>query len=285
MSAAAQPPPGADGAPLWINGAIRRGADAHLSLFDRGARDGEGLFETLRVERGAPFLWERHLERLVLSAAALAFPIPPSPGELRAGLDDLLAARGLADAAVRITVTRGAPGGRPPRAGAWIEAQPLAARLWTARGGVRALTSGRAFAAGPLTAHKTTGRLPYTLAREEARAAGCAEALLATREGEVLEGAASNVFVVRDGVAWTPPLAADILPGITRALVIERGAALGLTLREARLARRDLETADEVFLTNAIQGVVPLAALDGRRLPQRTLGERLAADLECQRAG
>ena len=63
---------------IWIDGQLRRGAAATLSVFDRGARDGEGLFETLRIEAGRPLQWERHLERFVLSAAELGFPVPPS---------------------------------------------------------------------------------------------------------------------------------------------------------------------------------------------------------------
>jgi len=102
---------------LWIDGALCRGGDAALSLFDRGARDGEGLFETLRVDAGRPRFWTRHLERLVLSAAVLGFPVPPSPVRLREGLAELLADAGLDDAVARITVTRGIPGRRPTRTG------------------------------------------------------------------------------------------------------------------------------------------------------------------------
>ncbi|HUK64712.1 MAG TPA: aminotransferase class IV, partial [Dongiaceae bacterium] len=68
--------------PMWVNGRLCRGDEAAVSLFDRGARDGEGLFETLRVYGGRAFQWERHLERLVLSAAELGFPVPPSPATL-----------------------------------------------------------------------------------------------------------------------------------------------------------------------------------------------------------
>src|SRR5512146_1380027 len=115
---------------VWLNGRLARGEEAALSVFDRGARDGGGIFETLRTYAGRPFAWERHLERLVLSAAELGFPVPPSPSRLREGLDQVLAAGGLGDAVVRITVTRGIAGGRPTRAGAWIEAEPVGGRLW-----------------------------------------------------------------------------------------------------------------------------------------------------------
>src|SRR5207342_756444 len=96
---------------LWINGELKRGEDALVSLFDRGARDGEGLFETLRIDGGQPRAWDRHMERLVLSAALLGFPVPPSPSRLRHGLAQVLAADGLSDAVARLTVTRGIPGG------------------------------------------------------------------------------------------------------------------------------------------------------------------------------
>src|SRR5262249_43472300 len=94
--APAQAPPRAPtpapGRALWINGRITSAPEAFLSLHDRGARDGEGLFETLRVYAGEPLDWERHMERLVLSAAELGFPVPPSPVGLRDALSELLEA-------------------------------------------------------------------------------------------------------------------------------------------------------------------------------------------------
>ena len=91
----------------------------------------------------------------------------------------MLSAEGLGDAVARLTITRGIPGGRPVRAGAWVEAEPLAARLWpgTRADGARVVCSRVPFEPGPLGAHKTTSRLAYALAGEEARAAGADEAL------------------------------------------------------------------------------------------------------------
>lgn len=262
---------------IWVNGRLHPENEASLSLADRGARDGEGIFETLAVRGGRPVFWERHMERLVLAAAELGFPVPPSPVKLRAALDEVLAAGGLTDAAVRITVTRGIPGGRPTRTGSWVEAAPLAARLWhgTRSGRASAIVSKRPFEPGPLGAYKTTSRLAYHLAREEARAARADEALLASAGGEVLEGAVSNVFAVAHGELHTPPLARGILPGITRATVLALAARLGIPAREATIARGELATADEAFVTNALQGIVPLATLEGRALPERAVAERL----------
>jgi len=274
------------GRALWINGRICRGEEATLSLFDRGARDGEGLFETLRVYDGRPFAWTRHMERLVLSAAVLGFPVPASPVTLRTALDELLRAEGLSDAVARITVTRGIPGGivkRATRTGAWAEVEPLAARLWrgTRAGAASAIVSKRPFEPGPLGAHKTTSRLAYHLAREEARVARADEALLVSPAGEVLEGTTSNVFAVMGGEVLTPPLASGILPGITRSLVLRFCVAAGFPAREHALTVADLHVADEVFLTNSVQEIVPVARFQDRRIEDRSIAGTL---LEAYRA-
>ncbi len=262
---------------MWIDGALKRGAEATLSLFDRGARDGEGIFETVRVHGGRPFLWTRHLERMVLAAAELGFPVPPSPATLERAMRELLAAEGLTDAVVRITVTRGIAGGRPTRAGCWIEAEPVGGRLWkgTRSGSASVVLSKRPFTPGPLGPYKTTSRLAYHLAREEARAAGADEVLLLTAQREVLEGAASNVFLVADGEVATPSLGTGILPGITRAFVLRTCHEFGVRVRSSAMWRDELFVADEVFLTNAVQGIVSVGRIDGRPVAGREFGQRV----------
>lgn len=257
---------------VWIDGRLLRGDEARVSVFDRGAHDGSGIFETFRVHGGRPFLWERHLERMVLAAAELGFPVPPSPAKLRAGLDAVLEANGLVDAVARITVTRGIAGGRPTRTGCWIEAEPVAGRLWrgTRSGQGAVILSKRPFTPGVLSAYKTMSRLAYQLAFEQARSAGADETLLLTRQGELLEGSASNVFLYIDGQVATPSHNAGILPGITRAFALQACYELGYSLRTSAIWRDELFIADEVFLTNAVQGVVSIATVDGR--PVRSSG-------------
>jgi branched-subunit amino acid aminotransferase/4-amino-4-deoxychorismate lyase len=260
-----------------VAGRVVRGSEAALSLFDRGARDGEGLFETLRIYDGRPFLWHRHLERLVLAAAELGFPVPPAPARLAAALAELLAAESLREAAARITVTRGVAGVRPGRPGLWIEAEPIAGRLWkgTRSGAARVFVSRRPFPSGPFGRYKTTSRLAYHLARDEARAARADEALLVTPLGEVLEGSTSNVFAVLGGELVTPPLDSCVLPGITRACVLELSRTLGLAVRERPIALDELLAAREIFLTNSLQEIVPVGWLEDREIPERTLAPRL----------
>lgn len=262
---------------LWLNGRLVSGEEAVLSLHDRGARDGGGLFETLRVHAGEPFEWPRHMERLVLSAAELGFPVPPSPRRMLEGVRELLRAQSLADAVVRLTVTRGIAGGRPTRTGCWIDAEPIGGRLWPGRrkGAGSAVILPHAFSPGWIGRHKTTSRLAWDLAREFARAEGVDETLLIDKDGFLLEGAASNVFVVQGGEVRTPPLARDVLPGVTRALVLDLCVALDIVCREADVPAGSLDQATEVFVTNSVQEVLPLASVAGRALPSTALGERL----------
>jgi branched-subunit amino acid aminotransferase/4-amino-4-deoxychorismate lyase len=262
---------------LWVDGRVLKGAEARASLFDRGVRDGEGLFESIRVEARRPFHWNLHLERLVVAAAELGFPVPPAPAKLANGIEAVLEANRLDDAAVRITVTRGVPGGKPTRAGCWIDAEPLSARLWrgTRAGQGRATLCRVPFASGPLSRYKTTSRLAYHLARDEARVRDADEALLLSPTDELLEGSASNVFVVLRGEIATPPLASGILPGVQRRHVIARCARIGLVVRERPIAKSELWEADEVFVTNVIQQVLPITAIDGNAVPSHTLGTRL----------
>ena len=273
---------------IWMNGRLVRGDEAALSVWDRGARAGGALFETIRTYAGAPFAWHAHLERLVLSAAELGFPVPPSPAALREAVDQVLEAEGLRDAVVRITVTRGIPGGRPVRTGAWVEAESLPGRLWHGArprpgtgqpAGGRAILSRLPFTPGVLGRHKTTSRLAWELAREEARAANADETLLVSPAGHVLEGSASNVFVVRpDGLVVTPPLAEDVRPGVTRARVLAIARQLGIDAAEGPVTLEMLRMADEVFVTNSVQEVLPLVEVAGHPVPSTDVGRRLLAE-------
>lgn len=274
---------------VWIDGLLLRGEAAQVSVFDRGAHDGGAIFETFRVHDGHPFLWGKHLERMVLAAAELGFPVPPSPTTLRAGLAATLEANALTDAVARITVTRGIAGGRPTRTGCWIEAEPVGGRLWrgTRTGQGSVILSRRPFTPGVLGAYKTTSRLAYTLAHEEARAAGADETILLTSKGEVLEGSASNVFLHIDGQIATPSHNTGILAGITRAFALQACYDLGYRLRTSAIWRDELSIADEVFLTNAVQGIVSVTTVGGRAVKTGRVAtqvrEALAAAIVARR--
>ena len=133
------------------------------------------------------------------------------------------------------------------------------------------------FYLGPLSRHKTLSFLPNIRARAEARAAGADEGIISDRDGSPAECTASNLFTVRSGTVITPPLDCGILPGVTRAEVLDICRSEGVPVEERRLSSPDLASADEIFLTNSLMGVLPVGRLDGAPLPaERPVAEALA---------
>lgn len=272
---------------LWVNG--RRGGT--LDPADRGLQYGDGLFETMRVRRGAVRLLDLHLERLYAGCGRLAIRPPPRM-RLRRELER--AAAGAGEAVLKLIVTRGAGsrGYRPngtERATRILSLHPLPAA--SAAGAVRpavirlCLTP---MGINPrLAGLKTLNRLESVLARAEWRDARIWEGLMADTDGHLVCGTMSNLFVRRGSYLLTPALDRCGVAGVMRRWVLGQAPAAGLCAVEGRLRIEDVERADEVFMTNAVAGVVAVAALlRGRRrlrLPAdggtaaRALGARLEA--------
>ncbi len=263
---------------VHLNGRLVEAAEARIDPADRGFLLADGLFETLRAYGGRPFRLPEHLARPAAGAATLELPMPPG-AEIAAAVGETLAANGFAEASIRITLTQG-PGPRgllPPR-----EAKPtllVAAHSLPASqpAPVSACLAGaRRNEHSPLSRLKTLGYLDNVLALREAAAAGFDEAILLNTAGRIAGGSRSNLFLVLEGVVATPPASEGVLPGIARQTVLELARAEGIPLEERALPASDLERAEEVFLTNSLIEVAPLAALGRRRLPSRQTGETLA---------
>jgi branched-subunit amino acid aminotransferase/4-amino-4-deoxychorismate lyase len=232
-----------------IDGVIVSEQDATISIFDRGFLYGDGLFETFRTWDCVAVDWPEHMARLRASAAAL---------QMRVGAIDVetaIAAAGDGEKRVKVIVTRGpgAPGARlgalgPGRVIVIVEALGEIARTATARVVDMPL-------ARRSEGHKMLAYVENLMARELAAPAD--EGIRLDADGFVAEGAMSNVFVVEDGVAWTPALGTGVLGGITRGHVIALGA------KERRVSVEEMRAADEVFVTSAIRGVVGITELDG----------------------
>lgn len=258
---------------VYVNGELVPEAEARLSVFDRAFLYGDSLFETLRVCCGRPFRWNQHLDRLQRSAAALGFRLPGAPSDLRRAARQLLEANHTTDGLLRLTVTRGVgPRGYSP-AGAHSpsvvmsvhEAPSLAPEpvpRW------RVITSAlRVVAADRLAQHKTGNKLLQILARQEAEAAGADEALLLNTNGEVAEGASANLFWIRGPVVYTAPTAVGMLPGVTRAVLLEICAQQGITVKKRLIRGDQLHNADALIFTNSAHGVVEGHALDQHEFP------------------
>jgi 4-amino-4-deoxychorismate lyase len=236
-----------------------------LPADDRGLAYGDGLFETMRCERGGVPLLELHLARLREGCARLGLE-PPDGALVRAEIERLADRR--AGGVVKLTLTRGGGGRgyappirpRPRRILAWHALPDYPAAHY--REGVRVwLTSTRLGRAPTLAGLKHLGRLEQVLASMEPAPQGCAEGLMRDYDGRVVEGIRSNVFLVRGGGLATPRLDECGVAGVMRRLVIEEAAGLGLSTGETRLAVDDLAAADELFLTSSVFGIWPVVAL------------------------
>ncbi len=253
---------------LYLNGRLLNEAEAAVSPFDRGFTYGDGLFETLRVERGRPLDLDRHLARLRSGARFLGFP-DVAGWEEAAG--EVIAANGVEEGALRIALSRGAG-----RRGLLPPPEPAPVRLVTLekgdpcpvayRNGVRGsiVTTVRRNEYSPLTGLKTASALELVMARREAARRGAAEGILLNTAGSLAEGTFTNIFLVRDEVTHTPSPAAGVLPGIVRGRILELAVSMGRPVRErVDISPSELLGADEAFLTNSLLEVVPLLEVDG----------------------
>ncbi|MFN3407535.1 MAG: aminodeoxychorismate lyase [Limisphaerales bacterium] len=256
---------------VFLNGQFVPEAAATVSVFDRGFLYGDGLFETMRVANGRIFLLERHLDRLERGAAFLGIVLPFPRAELARAAAELVRRNGLADALLRLTVSRGVgPRGYSPRGAdrptVVMTAHPFTAAPELLRWRTR-VASFRLPAGDGLAAFKTVNKLAQVLARAEAEAAGAEEALLLDTAGNVIEAASGNLFWLGNGVLHTPPVKAGVLAGVTRGLICELAAASGLPVRETVCRPDELRGADGIFLTLSSHGVVEVASVDGHPLP------------------
>jgi branched-chain amino acid aminotransferase len=256
-----------------IDGEVVAGKDARVSVFDRGFLFGDSIYEVMRTSAGHPVDRDRHLERLVRSAASLAIDAPPSE-RLGAWLDAVVAATGEAECYLRLIVTRGVgPIGLDVAlaegAHTVIIAAPLslpAPELYRHGASVAVVGVERTSRRALDPAVKSGNYLNNILALAEARRRGAYEAVLLNPDGNVAEGSTSNVFAVRGGRLVTPALDCGLLPGITRRRVIELAVALGVEVIEGIVTADQLRGADEAFLTSSLRGVLPLARIDDRSL-------------------
>ncbi len=284
------------GGAVCIDGELFAAASASVSVFDRGFLYGDGAFEVMRTYGGAPFREKEHLVRLTKSCQRLLIPFPISLPELAGEVARTLEASGLCESYVRVVITRGVgPVGldissaqEPSRVVYALPLKTLPDQAYEC-GVAVALASpsllsaaplhAPAYAQGPVDAGKArrpgnapgvvTGRakssnyLPNLLAVHDVKLRDCHEAILVGQFGEIVEGASSNLFVVRRGNLLTPPRESGILEGITRATVIEIALDMGIEVSETTLFPSDLYAADEVFITSSIREIVPVTTVDG----------------------
>ncbi len=240
-------------------------ADARISPLDRGFIFGDGVYEVIPVYNGHLFRIAEHLQRLDQSLQGVRITQPHSHAQWSKIMHELVDLNGGGNQSLYLQVTRGVarrdhafPANIEPTVFAMCSPlEPLADDI--RRHGVAAVTlDDNRWENCHL---KTIALLPNILLRQQALDAGGVEAIL-VRDGEVTEGAASNLFMVRDGCLITPPKGPCLLPGITRDLIMELAQANGLSAREATITPGELAAADEIWLSSSTKEIVPVTRLD-----------------------
>ena len=262
------------GSKVWLNGQMVDREKASISVFDHGLLYGDGVFEGIRFYERKVFKLDEHIDRLFNSAKIIMLDIPVSKDDLKKAV--LLTCResGLDNGYVRPVVTRGTgPLGLAP----WKCTNPnifiiadtlLLYPVELYRNGMPIVTvptrRNISEAVNPMI--KSLNYLNNILAKIEAKTAGVEEALMLNQEGYVAECTGDNIFIVRNGVIYTPPVYAGALPGITLSAVIEVAAQMGVKVIDKIFTRAEVYTADECFLTGTAAEVVPIISLDSRKI-------------------
>jgi len=261
---------------VWLNGELVPREEAKISVFDHGLLYGDGVFEGIRSYGGKVFRLQQHVRRLFDSARGIRLAIPMSPQEVADAIVATLKANALDDSYIRVVVTRGTGtlGLDPNRCHdpiVFIITDRIALypeELY--RHGLELITAAtmrnHPNAVNPRL--KSLNYLNNILAKIEAIDAGTLEAVMLNHLGYVAECTGDNLFIVRDGVLFTPPISAGILEGVTRDEILSIARGQNIQVREENLTRHDLYVADECFLTGTAAEVIAVVTID-----KRTIGD------------
>jgi len=263
---------------FWCNGEWIETADFSLSPIDRGVTLGLALFETMLAVDGLPRFTGEHLARWKQSCARLGWAFPEMD---LAGIGaELLRKNGLAlgRARLRLTMTAGSGSIFDKAAGkdakTWITATPVEEPPKTIE---VVVSPWQRNASSPLAGLKTASYAENILALDHARNAGFGETLFFNTEGNLCEAATSNVFLVQGNRILTPSLESGCLPGVARSVIIRLIRSSGRECLETSLGETDVKSADEIFLTSAIRGPVPVSRLGDRKFHATQAAESIRA--------
>jgi len=257
---------------IFIDGKYYSERDAKISVFDHGLLYGDGVFEGIRAYNGRVFRLKEHIDRLFYSAKAILLEIPMSHAVLMKATVETCRQNKLRDGYIRLVVTRGVGtlGLNPNRCkrGSVIiiadKIQIYPPELYQRGMDIVTVATTRNLHSALNPAIKSLNYLNNILAKIEANNAGVEEAVMLNAEGFVAECTADNLFIVKNGKLFTPPLSAGALYGITRQTVMELAEESGLEVAEPNLTRYDLFCADECFLCGTGAEIVPVTKIDGR---------------------
>jgi branched-chain amino acid aminotransferase len=259
---------------IYIAGKFVPQEDAKISVFDHGLLYGDGVFEGLRAYGGKVFRLQEHVARLYESAKAIWLTIPITPEQMSEAVNESVRINKIADGYIRLVVTRGAGtlGLDPNRCSnpqVIIIADAISLypqELYEKGLEIVTVSVQRVHPAALNPRIKSLNYLNNILAKIEGLQAGCIEALMLNHKGEVAECTGDNIFIVRRGELWTPPLEAGILEGVTRNAVIELARAAGIAVHESPMTKHDVYIAEECFLTGTAAEIIPVVKVDSRTI-------------------
>ncbi|MDQ2711923.1 MAG: aminotransferase class IV [Acidobacteriota bacterium] len=262
--------------------------DAHEKLLSPGQvgfLNGWGVFSTMRVSQGALFAFERHLARMRHDAQLMRVPFDFEPDQLNALLLSLVEANEAFDAVLRVVVIRNRGGlFEVPDQDRSFDLIAFTAELtqWGTGVNLTYVPNAR-LGTSPFAGTKVTSWAQNLTWYEEARQRGFDEAILLNECGEISECTSANIFIIQGKDVWTPPLASSgCLPGVTRAILLEKVRVPGVSIRERVLTPSELESANAVFITSTTRDLLPVFSVDGLSLNQeldtlKLLSEAFAA--------
>jgi branched-chain amino acid aminotransferase len=257
---------------IYIDGKYLDEKDARISVFDHGLLYGDGIFEGIRAYNGRVFKLKEHIDRLFYSAKAILLTIPRSHSQVIEAVIETCRRNKIHDGYIRLVVTRGVGGlglnpNRCKKPSLIIIADKI--QLYPVEmyeRGLEIITvpTVRNLHSALNPAIKSLNYLNNILAKIEANNGGCEEAIMLNSEGYVSECTGDNVFIIKGGQMFTPPLSAGALYGITRSVVIDMAREASIPVSEPNLTRYDLFNADECFLTGTGAELIPVVKIDGR---------------------
>jgi branched-chain amino acid aminotransferase len=260
------------GLKIYIDGQYLDEANAKISVFDHGLLYGDGIFEGIRAYNGRVFKLKEHIDRLFYSAKAILLNIPLSHAEIMRVVVDTCRQNGIRDGYIRLLVTRGVGGlglnpNRCKKPSVIVIADKIQlypAEMYERGLDIITVPTVRNLHSALNPAIKSLNYLNNILAKIEANNGGCEEAIMLNSEGYVSECTGDNIFIIKDGQMFTPPLSAGALYGITRGVVMELARLSGIPVSEPNLTRYDMFNADECFLTGTGAELIPVVKIDGR---------------------
>ena len=257
---------------IYIDGKYCDEKNAKISVFDHGLLYGDGIFEGIRAYNGRVFKLKEHIDRLFCSAKAILLDIPISHAEMMKAVVNTCRKNKLRDCYIRLVVTRGIGtlGLNPNRCkrGSIIviadKIQVYPKEMYENGMAIVTVATTRNLHSALNPAIKSLNYLNNILAKIEANIAGVEEAIMLNSEGFVAECTADNIFILKGGKLYTPPLSAGALYGITRGVVMDMAQEAGIPVSEPNLTRYDVFNADECFLTGTGAELIPVTKVDGR---------------------